>query len=146
MIHESTSDPQGSGSSASPPRSETIIDSSPESHLLATRAWAKRLSQPQQEANLIFTGQVGNVHTITDSANVNLVIEIDVRFTEKGRRASPASSSTYAASSPARSRATAQRAIGPAATRPVTQVMMAARVTRQYATQDTASRPDYRRR
>ena len=84
MIHGSTCDPQGSGTSASPPWLETIINSPPESHLLATPARAKRPPEPKQEADLIVTGQVGKVYTNTDSADVNHVIEIEVRSTQKG--------------------------------------------------------------
>src|SRR5438093_219907 len=52
-------------------------------------ARAERPPQPKQQADLIVTGQVGKVYTNTDPADVNSIVEIEVRSIEKGQGVRP---------------------------------------------------------
>jgi hypothetical protein len=56
---------------------------------VATSSWAERPPEPKPQADLIVTGEVGKVYVNTDSANINYIVEIEVRAVEKGQGIEP---------------------------------------------------------
>jgi hypothetical protein len=57
--------------------------------LITAPARAERPPEPKPQADLIVTGQVGKVYTNTDRADINFIVEIEVRSTEKGQAIQP---------------------------------------------------------
>jgi hypothetical protein len=55
----------------------------------STPVRAERPPEPKQDADLIVTGQVGKVYTNTDATDVNYIVEIEVRSTQKGQAVQP---------------------------------------------------------